>query len=92
MSVRTKFAPGDRVVALPDTDWDDELDAFAEAERAYLRLHGHHGRVVAGCDTSECIGLHVRWEGVHDGRLPGPTSWTDGTHWHMDPDEIEHAD
>lgn len=86
------FAPGDRVAALLGTMWDDGLDSFTESEQAYLRLHGHHGHVVARCDTSECEHLHVKWEGVHDGRSPGPTSWSDGTPWHMKDDEIEHID
>ena len=90
--VCTKFAPGHRVVALADTEWDDELDDFTESELAYMRLHGHHGRVVANCDLSECDhDLHVVWEGVHDGRSAGRTYWMHGV-WHMYDDEIEHAD
>lgn len=90
--LRAKFAVGDRVAALPDTLWDDDLEGFTDSEHDYVRLHGHHGRVVDGCGSSDCIGLHVKWVGVHDGRTPGPTSWTDGTPWHMKPDEIEHID
>lgn len=44
--LRAKFAPGDRVSALPNTPWDDDLREFTEAELAYSKLHGHYGRVV----------------------------------------------
>jgi hypothetical protein len=91
----TPFAPGDRVVALANTHWDDGLHEFTEAELAYTKLHGHYGHVVADCSGSpRCHNqfIHVRWEGTYDGRSPGPTHWTDGYTWHMDDAEIEHAD
>lgn len=90
-----QFNVGDRVAALPGTDWDDDLDKkqWTESERAYLKLHGHYGHVVAHCNQSDCdLTPHVRWEGTYDGRMEGPTDWTGGHIWHMSPDEIEHID
>lgn len=92
-----RFKVGNRVAALSNTRWDDDLDDCTESERSILLLHGHHGRVVAQCETPGCrastVGhiVHVRWEGVHDGRH-GPTTWIDGTAWHMYDYEIEHID
>lgn len=89
----SKFAVGDRVAALANTEWDEDLTVLNESELAYMKLHGHHGHIVDHCGRTGCLhDLHVHWEGVHDGRRPGPTSWTDGYIWHVDDDEIEHID
>ena len=90
----TDFNVGDRVAALADTIWDEDLAKFNESEAAYMKLYGHHGHVVKDCGNYGCqqYSIHVRWEGVHDGRKQGPTAWTDGHIWHMDDYEIEHVD
>lgn len=91
----TDFSIGDRVAALPNTVWDSDWDDdhFSDSELAYPRLYGHHGHVVEHCGSHGCCwhSVHVRWEGVHDGRA-GPTAWTDGRAWHMGDNEIEHVD
>jgi len=86
---RARFAVGDRVVARPDTTWDDGIDL----SDGVVRFHGHYGHVIDGCGRG-CteIYVHVLWEGTYDGRRAPGTIYTDHTAWHMTPDEIEHAD